>query len=65
MTALIIIGYLIGFFTTVKLLKKKFKSIGNDDKIFVVFAGLVFPLTLFVTAIIYIGRLMTKFYDWL
>lgn len=65
MIVLIILGYLMGFIITVKLLKKKSQSNSDEDKIFVVFAGLVFPLTLFVATIIFIGHLMVKFYDWL
>lgn len=65
MIALIIIGYLIGFITTVKLLKKKSTSDRNSDKIVDVLGGIFFPMTLVAIAIVYIGRLMVKFYDWL
>ena len=66
MIALIIIGYLVGFVITLKFLKKKFPIyIYNDEKIFFILAGIFFPITLFFFTIVYIGRLLIKFYDWL
>lgn len=65
MIALIIIGYLIGFVTTVKLLKKKSTSNDTIDKMTDIFAGIFFPITLVAVAIFYIGCLLIKLYDWL
>jgi len=66
MIALIIIGYLIGFVITLKLFKRAFPSNdNNDDKMFFTLAGILFPITLVFVTMVYIWRLLIKFYDWL